>query len=166
MGCLRIGVATPWDDCPYGKSNTNTFVHARVYRVFLTSCVGINLGDIPSVDPSTVHTRSENPIRPRLPQVLLKLFPHHMLQRVLARYDRWGVCWVEIIPNTIVLCLAFWLYIWMMPPTVSNQGPWLLFLYGVAFYSIYITYEDLVVRALSHCFSWWLLIKPTRWKFL
>ena len=40
----RIGVATPWDDCPYAKSNANTFVCARAYRVFLTSCVGINLG--------------------------------------------------------------------------------------------------------------------------
>ena len=34
MGCLRIGVATPWDDCPYGKSNANTFVRARAYRFF------------------------------------------------------------------------------------------------------------------------------------
>ena len=34
MGCLRIGVATPWDDCPYGKSNANTFVRACAYRVF------------------------------------------------------------------------------------------------------------------------------------
>ena len=33
MGCLCIGVATPWDDCPYGKSNANTFVRARAYRV-------------------------------------------------------------------------------------------------------------------------------------
>ena len=34
VGCLGIGVATPWDDCPYGKSNANTFVRARAYRVF------------------------------------------------------------------------------------------------------------------------------------
>ena len=34
MGCLCIGVATPWDDCPYGKSNANTFVRAHAYRVF------------------------------------------------------------------------------------------------------------------------------------
>ena len=54
-------MATPWNDCPYGKSNANTFVRARAYRIFLTSCVGINLGDtprglrhprgVPSVDP-------------------------------------------------------------------------------------------------------------------
>ena len=61
LGVSRIGVATPWDDCPYAKSNVNTFVRAHAYRVFLTSCVGINL-----------HTRSENPIRTRLPQVLLQ----------------------------------------------------------------------------------------------
>ena len=35
----RTGVATPWDDCPYAKSNDNTLVRARAYRVFLTSCV-------------------------------------------------------------------------------------------------------------------------------
>ena len=27
-------MATPWDDCPYGKSNANTYVRARAYRVF------------------------------------------------------------------------------------------------------------------------------------
>ena len=64
----RIGVATPRDDCPYAKSNANTFVRARAYRVFLTSCVGINLGDIPrglrhprdvpSVDPSTLGRKT------------------------------------------------------------------------------------------------------------
>ena len=54
MGCLRIGVATPWDDCPYGKSNANTFAVLVLIGFFLTSCVGMNLGDIPSVDPSTL----------------------------------------------------------------------------------------------------------------
>ena len=63
LGVSRIGVATPRDDCSYAKSNANTFVRARAYRVFLTSCVGINL-----------HTRSENPIRTRLPQVLLHYY--------------------------------------------------------------------------------------------
>ena len=29
LGVSRIGVATLWDDCPYAKSNANTFVHAR-----------------------------------------------------------------------------------------------------------------------------------------
>ena len=38
LGVSRMGVATPWDDCPYAKSNANTFVCARAYRVFLTSC--------------------------------------------------------------------------------------------------------------------------------
>ena len=70
LGVSRIGEATPWDDCPYTKSNANTFVRARALRVFLTSCVGINLGDIPrglrhprdvpSVDPDT--RGQENPI--------------------------------------------------------------------------------------------------------
>ena len=64
----RIGVATPRDDCPYAKSNDNTLALARAYRVFLTSCVGINLGDIPrglrhprdvpSVDPSTLGRKT------------------------------------------------------------------------------------------------------------
>ena len=68
LGVSRIGVATPRDDCPYAKSNANTFVRARAYRVFLTSCVGINLGDIPrglrhprdvpSVDPSTLGRKT------------------------------------------------------------------------------------------------------------
>ena len=68
LGVSRIGVATPRDDCPYEKSNANTFVRARAYRVFLTSCVGINLGDIPrglrhprdvpSVDPSTLGRKT------------------------------------------------------------------------------------------------------------
>ena len=40
LGVSRIGVATPLDDCLYAKSNANTFVCARAYRVFLTSCVG------------------------------------------------------------------------------------------------------------------------------
>ena len=26
--------ATPWDDCPYAKSNANTFVRASAFRVF------------------------------------------------------------------------------------------------------------------------------------
>ena len=34
LGVPRIGAATPWDDCPYAKSNANTFVRARAYRVF------------------------------------------------------------------------------------------------------------------------------------
>ena len=68
LGVSRIGVATSQDDCPYAKSNANTFVRARAYRVFLTSCVGINLGDIPrglrhprdvpSVDPSTLGQKT------------------------------------------------------------------------------------------------------------
>ena len=29
LGVSGIGVATPWDDCPYAKSNANTFVRAR-----------------------------------------------------------------------------------------------------------------------------------------
>ena len=55
---MRALVATPWDDFPYTKSNANTFVRARAYRVFLTSCVGINLGDIPSVDPFTLGRKT------------------------------------------------------------------------------------------------------------
>ena len=68
LGMSRKDEAIPWDDCPYAKSNANTFVRARAYRVFLTSCVGINLGDIPrglrhprdvpSVDPSTLGRKT------------------------------------------------------------------------------------------------------------
>ena len=52
----------------YAKSNANTFVRACDHIVFLTSCVGINLGDIhwglrhprdvPSVDPSTLGRKT------------------------------------------------------------------------------------------------------------
>ena len=58
LGVSRIGVDTPWDDCPYAKSNANTFVCARAYRVFLTSCVGINLGDIPQHSVGKPYTNS------------------------------------------------------------------------------------------------------------
>ena len=68
LGMSRIGVAIPWDDWPYGRNNDNTFVRALAYRIFLTSCVGINLGDtprglrhprgVPSVDPSTLGQKS------------------------------------------------------------------------------------------------------------
>ena len=80
MECLLIGVATPWDDCPYGKSNANTFVRARAYRVF----PDLVCRDQPRGHPSgpaapsgcplgwSLHTRSKNPIRTRLPQVLLQ----------------------------------------------------------------------------------------------
>ena len=27
----RIDEAIPWDDCPYAKSNANTYVQARAY---------------------------------------------------------------------------------------------------------------------------------------
>ena len=80
LGCLRIGVAIPWDDCPYGKSNDNTIFHARAYRVFGTSCVRINLGDIPrglwhprdvpSVDPSSLGWK------PYTPSPSLMSMPH------------------------------------------------------------------------------------------
>ena len=78
LGVSRIGVATLWDDCPYTKSNANTFVHACAYRVFLTLCVGIDLGPVVPLGCSLgwyLHTRSENPIRTRLPQVLSHYFP-------------------------------------------------------------------------------------------
>ena len=58
LGVSPTEVATPWDDCPSTKSNANTFVRACAYRVFLTSCVGINLGDIPLVDPSTLGRKT------------------------------------------------------------------------------------------------------------
>ena len=34
LGMARTDEATPWDDCPNAKSNANTFVGARAYRVF------------------------------------------------------------------------------------------------------------------------------------
>ena len=75
LGVSRIGVATPWGDCQYAESIANTLVRARAYRVFLTSCVWINLGDILRGlwhPRDVLHTRSENPIRALLPQVLLQ----------------------------------------------------------------------------------------------
>ena len=61
------------------KSNANTFVRPRAYRIFLTSEVGINLGDtprglrhprgVPSVDPSLLGRKIL--YAPWLPQVLL-----------------------------------------------------------------------------------------------
>ena len=53
LGVSRIGVATPRDDCPYTKSNVNTFIRARVYRVSLTSCVGTPYTNSP---PSSIVT--------------------------------------------------------------------------------------------------------------
>ena len=47
-----------WDDCPYAKSNANTFVRARAYRDFLTLCVGTDLRYIPSIDPSTLSRKT------------------------------------------------------------------------------------------------------------
>ena len=68
LGVSHIGVTTPWDDCPYAKSNATTFVRACANMVFLTLCVGINLGDIPqglrlprdvpSVDSSTLGRKT------------------------------------------------------------------------------------------------------------
>ena len=40
----RIDEAIPWDDCPYAKSNDNTFVHARAYRVFQPRVSGSTSG--------------------------------------------------------------------------------------------------------------------------
>ena len=80
LGVSHVDGATPWDDCPYAKGNANTFVRACAYRVFLASCVEINLGgnprslqcprSAPLVDPSTPG--SENPSGNRLPQVLFQ----------------------------------------------------------------------------------------------
>jgi len=42
LGMSRIDEAIPWDDCPYAKSNANTFVRARA----------------PSVDPSTLGAKT------------------------------------------------------------------------------------------------------------
>ena len=39
LGMARIDEAIPWDDCPYAKSNANTFVRACVYKVFPISCI-------------------------------------------------------------------------------------------------------------------------------
>ena len=61
LGMARIDEAIPWDDCPYAKSNANTFVHAHAYRVFRTRVSGWT----PWWD---------NSIRARLPQVLLHYF--------------------------------------------------------------------------------------------
>ena len=47
LGVSRIDEATPWDDCPYAKSNANTFFSVCAYCVFLTLCVGFNLRGIP-----------------------------------------------------------------------------------------------------------------------
>ena len=66
LGVSCIGVATLWDDI--FPSNANTFARARAYRVFLTSCVGIHLldipwglwhpRDVPSIDPSTLGRKT------------------------------------------------------------------------------------------------------------
>ena len=80
LGMSRIGVAIPWDDCQYRQNNDNTFVSARAYWIFLTSCVGINLEatprglrhprGVPSVDPFPLGRKIL--YAPRLPQVLLQ----------------------------------------------------------------------------------------------
>ena len=43
-GVSRIDEATPWDACPYAKSNANTFVRARAYRVFRPRVSGSTSG--------------------------------------------------------------------------------------------------------------------------
>ena len=40
----RIDEAIPWDDCPDAKSNANTFVRARAYRVFRPCVLGSTSG--------------------------------------------------------------------------------------------------------------------------
>ena len=40
LGVSRIGVATPWDDCPYTKSNANTFVRAHAYTQYVLCGTG------------------------------------------------------------------------------------------------------------------------------
>ena len=44
LGMARIDEAIPWDDCPYAKSNANTFVRARAYRVFRPRVSGSTSG--------------------------------------------------------------------------------------------------------------------------
>ena len=47
LGLSLIDEANQWDDCSNVESNTNTFIRARAYRVFLTSCGEINRGSTP-----------------------------------------------------------------------------------------------------------------------
>ena len=56
----RIVVATPWDDCPYTKSNDDTFVHARGCRVFLTSYVGKPYTNLPLSSIVTLKQSGDN----------------------------------------------------------------------------------------------------------
>ena len=68
LGCLILEWPSLGMIAQYGQNNDNTFVRARAYWIFLTSCVGINLGDtprglrhprgVPSVDPSTLGQKS------------------------------------------------------------------------------------------------------------
>ena len=59
----RIDEAIPRDDCPYAKSNANTFICARAYRVFQPCVSGPPWGlwhpqGAPSVDPSTLGAKT------------------------------------------------------------------------------------------------------------
>ena len=44
LGMARIDEAIPWDDCPYAKSNANTLVRPRAYRVFRPRVSGSTSG--------------------------------------------------------------------------------------------------------------------------
>ena len=75
LGVSRIGVATPWDDCPYAKSNANTFVRARAYRVFLTLCTEGQSGFKRATASESLRTRSacqDGQINKQFPGILYK----------------------------------------------------------------------------------------------
>ena len=66
---IQVGNTTTVNSAHIGIGYTVfSVIHALAYRVFLTSCVGINLGDIPrglqhpwdvpSVDPSTIGRKT------------------------------------------------------------------------------------------------------------
>ena len=134
MVCLPIGVATAWDDCPYGKSNANTFIRARTYRVF----PDLVCRDQPRGHPSgpaapsgcplgwSFHTRSENPIRTRLPQVLLHFYPRQKVivwptNHYVMKRSKGVFCILSCRRRPVQFCLVIlpqgeqWPLLWTLP---------------------------------------------------
>ena len=110
LGVSRTVVATPRDDCPYAKSNANTFVRARAYRVFLASCVGINLGDIPrglrhprdvpSVDPSTL---GQKPYTNSPPSSIVTIHLYQTYANILGNTRAFEMA-EQIVLGIVLLC--------------------------------------------------------------
>ena len=81
----RIDEAIPWDDCPYAKSNANTFVHARAYRVFRPRVSGSTSG-------ATLGAFGTLGVPPQLipPHLVRKPYMNSPPSSIVTMQTRWG----------------------------------------------------------------------------